>query len=162
LTASGGRSKRSDWNSKLSTAKGTFFRTYVNKLLDLQKGLPSCGFLTVQGDRYVLHTANLRDFVRSVLQSGSLTHRDGQLVSKILSKRSQLPRFHAVALGSCVNVLECRLQWKAAVNYEEAINKSVEEVTSAIGEAQATSVPKVGPRREKRCALHSVFGMKQA
>jgi hypothetical protein len=64
-----------------------------------------------------------------------------------------------VAYQAC---LEDRLPGNPTVNDEEAIDKCVEELSNAIQEALAASVPRRRPRADPQTSLPAVFRVKYA
>jgi hypothetical protein len=69
------------------------------------------------------------------------------------------PDFTRIDWGAFQACLEDRLPGNPVVNDEEAIDKCVEELTSAIQEATAVSAPKRLPRADSRPLYPLVFRM---
>jgi hypothetical protein len=73
--------------------------------------------------------------------------------------RLQLTRIDWASFQAC---LEHRFPGNPVVNDEEAIDKCVVELTSAIQEAKAASAPKRRPRTDPRPFYPLIFRMKYA
>jgi hypothetical protein len=154
--------KHTDWNSRLTTARGSLLRDYAirNTFLNYGPDSPTTAPYTHNATPDVFDIVVVKDFVLPVCLTVCTALRSDHLPIPI----------DTTCRSSFQNLLDCfdftRMDWAAfqgclddrlpgnpVVNDEEAIEKCVEELTRAIREATAASAPKRRPRADPRPPL---------
>jgi hypothetical protein len=154
--------KHKDWNSRLTTARRSLQRYYAdrNSCLIYGPDSPTTASYTHNATPEVLDIDVVKDFVLPVhltvcaaLSSDHLhilTDSSWRSSFHNLPHRPDFTRMEWAEFQAC---LEHRRPGNPAVVDEEAIDKCLEELTSAIHEATAASAPRRRPRADPRPPL---------
>jgi hypothetical protein len=144
--------KHTDWNSRLITARGPLLRDYAdrNSCLNYESVSPPAASYTHKATPNVLDVVVVKDFVLrvhpticSALSSDHLPILIDPSYRSTFENppdRPDVTRIDWAAFQAC---LEDRFPGNPVVVDEEAIDKCVEDLTSAIQEATAASAPGV-------------------
>jgi hypothetical protein len=155
------KAKHKDWNSRLTTARGSLLRDYadINFCLIYGPDSPTTAPYTHNATCDVLDIV-VKDFVLPVQLSVCAALSSDHLPILIdtscrssfhnLPDRSEFTRTDWAAFQTC---FEHRLPGNHVVVDEEAIDKCLEELTIAIHEATAASAPRRRPRADRRPPL---------
>jgi hypothetical protein len=164
LSAGDVNAKHKDWNSRLTTVKGSFLRDYAdrNSCLIYGPDSPTTAPYTHNATPDVLDIVVVKVFVLpvhlTVCVALSSDHLPILFDTSCRSSFHNLPdrpdftRMDWAAFQACI---EHRLPGNPVVVDEEAIDKCLEELTSAIHEATAISAPRRRQRADPRPPLHA-------
>jgi hypothetical protein len=154
--------KHKEWNSGLTTAKGSLLRDYAdrNSCLIYWPDSPTTAPYTHNATPDVLDIVVVKDFVipvhLTVCAALSSDHLPILIDTSCRSSFHNLPDrpdFTRMDWATFQTCLEHRLPGNPVVVDEEAIDKCLEEPTSAIHEATAASTPRRRPRADPRPPL---------
>jgi hypothetical protein len=146
--------EHTDWDSRLTTARDSLLHDYAirNTCSIYGPDFPTMAPYTHNAKTDVLDIVVVKDFglpvrltVGSALRSDHLPiliDTTGRSSFQNLPDRPDFTRMNWAAFQAC---LDDRLQGNSEVKDEEAIDKCVDELTSAIQEAIAISAPSVDP-----------------
>jgi hypothetical protein len=156
------KAKHKDWNSRLTTASETPLLNYAdrNSCLIYGPDSPTTALSTQNATPDVLDIVVVKDFVLPVHLTVCTALSSDHLPILIdtswrssfhnLPDRPDFTRRDWTAFHAC---LEHRLPGNPVVVDEEAIDKCLEELTSAIHDASAASAPRRRPRADPRPPL---------
>jgi hypothetical protein len=157
--------KRTDWNCRLTTALGSLLRDYANRNTCSIYGpdgpdSPTTAPYTHNATPDVLDIVVVKDFVLPVhLTVCSALSSDHLpiLIDTTCRSSFQNPDFMRMDWAAFQACLDDRLPGNPVVNDDEAIDKCVEELTSAIQEATAASASNCRPRADPRPPLPGII-----
>jgi hypothetical protein len=159
LIAGDPNAKHKHWNSRLPTSRSSLLRDYVdrNSCLIYRPDSPTTAPYTHQATPDVLDIVVVNDFVLPVhltvcaaLSSDHLPILIDTSCRSSFHNRPDRPDFTRMDWAALQTCLEHRLPTNSVVVDEEAIDKCLEELSSAIKEARAASAPRRRPRANPR------------
>jgi hypothetical protein len=154
--------KHTDWNSRLTTDRGSILRDYAirNTCLIYRPESPTTAPYTHNATLHGLDIVVVKNIVLpvyltvcSALSSDQLPILIDTTCRSSFQNLLDLPDFTRMDWDAFQACLDNRLPGNFVVNDEEAIDKCVKELTSFIQEATAASAPRRRPRADPRSPI---------